>query len=104
MPGISQLPLDLGLSCFIVNDPSAASRFGVVSFAGTSTLQPQSGCGCFVALDLPGEIRFGFGYLSRISFLSWILCFIMRHLSDVARFRVQPFFGIQVPPDVTGFV
>lgn len=54
LPGISQLPLDLGFSCFIVSDPPAASRF--VSFAGISMQQPHSGCGCFVAQDLPDEI------------------------------------------------
>lgn len=34
LPGISQLPLDLGFSRFIVRDPSAAARF--VSFEGIS--------------------------------------------------------------------
>lgn len=54
-------------------------------------LQLNSGCGCFVAQDLPDEILFWgwFVLLSWISLLDLEFgCFTELHLSAVARFRV----------------
>lgn len=87
---ISQLPLDLGFSRFIVHDPPAATRF-VFICRNLSVLRLNSGCGCFVFQALPDEICFGVVLLLGIS--SQLLdlgfgCFVMHHLSAVARFRV----------------
>lgn len=54
LPGISQLPLDLGFSCFIVRDPPAATR--LVSFGGIGPFYSQFKVWLFVAKGLPDEI------------------------------------------------
>lgn len=54
-------------------------------------LQLNSGCGCFVLKGLPDEICFGVVLLFSISSPLLDLgfgCFVMYHLSAVARFRV----------------
>lgn len=75
LPGISQLPLDLGFSRLIVHDPPAATRF--VSFAG-------------ISLRAAATLRVWFVLLRRISLMKFVSggYFIVRDLLASAGFRV----------------
>lgn len=86
LPGISQLPLDLGFSRFIVRDPPAAIRF--VSFAGIAQCcRYIQGVVVFVAPNLPDDILFWgwivllFSVCLSLLDLKFLLC-----ISAVARF------------------